>query len=128
MANVKGFEKEKKVHDRLLNLLKEHFTEDEREILEGGEAMDDMKPMSHYEKMKRGRIFGGEDPDELMDEDQDQEDEEEDEEYRGKGRDDDYYEDLMENENDTDEDEKLPKEKRKDLAILVLTKKAGRKR
>lgn len=103
------YRKEKKVHNELLDLLKEHFLEDEEEILD--EEEDDEGVDSLTSK-------GGIDPD--LDYDSDEE--------MFQGEDDDYYNELME-EQDEEEDEETPgsldKDHRKNLAIVVLTKKAG---
>lgn len=118
------YKKEKKLHDQLLEMLKKHFVEDEQDILED-EMEDEMKPMPKYQGMKRGKKLG-----EMKEEDPDM-DYEGEEDFYGQDGDDDYFEDLTEDEDDEEgeEDEmNLPKEKRKNLAILVISKKAGKKR
>lgn|SRR5690554_1702559 len=114
------YKKEKKLHDQLLEMLKKHFVEDEQEILED-DLDEEMKPMTKYVGMKRGKKLG-----KMKDEDPDM-DYEGEEDFYGQDGDDDYFEDLTEEEDEEDE-MNLPKEKRKNLAILVISKKAGKKR
>jgi hypothetical protein len=106
---------EKGEHDDLMKLLKKHFSEDEEEI-EGEEDMEGdetnlMKEMMsvHGEQTdldESGDIdYGDEESHYEKDQEADEEEEEED-----------------------DEDKKLSKDKRKQLAIMVVAKKAGKKR
>lgn len=119
MAKSK-YKEEKEVHDNLLNLLKEHFFEDEMEIADEEEG-DLMKPMSKMMGLKRGKKSVADD---------DMEYEGDDESYESEGEDDDYYEDLMEDQEEEseeeDEERNLSKDKRKNMAIVLVTKKAGR--
>lgn len=102
---------EKKVHDKLLKLLREHFSEDEDEIAEEEqEEMEEMKPMKRNMALRRSYDFGGydEDDDEMEDE----------------------YAEGFEEDEDEDEDEgygKPSKDQRKQMAVVLVTKKAGRK-
>lgn len=115
-GGLKAARKEKKEHDELLKLLKKHFMEDELEMMEGED--DEMKPMSKMMGLKRGKSYGdSQEPDmeyEGMEED-----------YEKEGEDDDYYEDLMEGDEEEESPKKLDKEARKNLAIVLITKKAG---
>lgn len=108
------YKDEKKAHEALLKLLKEHFTEDEDEILQD-EDSDEMNPMNKFREMK----------DREMDEDFEEDDEDEESE----GADDEGYEDIFderEGGEDDEDEKKLSKDKRKDLAVLIVTKKSGR--
>lgn len=115
-GGVKAARKEKKEHDKLLDLLKKHFMEDEFEMMDDED--DEMKPMSKMMGLKRGKSYGdSQEPDmdyEGLEEDYDQE-----------GEDDEYYEDLMEGEDEDESPKKLDKDARKNLAIVLITKKAG---
>jgi len=115
------YKKEKKLHDQLLEMLKKHFVEDEQEILED-DLDEEMKPMPKNMGMKRGKKLGA-----MTEEDPDM-DYEGAEDFYGQDGDDDYFEDLTEEDEDEENEMNLPKEKRKNLAILVISKKAGKKR
>ena len=99
MAKGKYREKNKD-HKDLLRLLRKHFTEDETEMIK--EDMEEAE-MGDVDHEGQEEAFGKE------------------------GEDDDYYEDL-EGKGDEDTDKKLSKEKRKKLAVMVVSKRAGNKR
>ena len=93
--------KEKKIHDKLLRLLGKHFDEDEEDMLDEemggyGEDEDYEDDMEMEDDLYDDRM----DDDDMMEE----EEEEEEEEFGGK----------------------LPKDKRKGLAIVIMQKKLGK--
>lgn len=104
---------EKEKHDELMKLLQKHFSEDEQEIgdeedMEGDEMKLIKEMMSLHGEEKdldeSGDVnYGDEESPYEKDEDEDESEEE-------------------------DEEEKLSKDKRKQLAIMVVAKKAGKKR
>jgi len=112
------YKEEKKVHGDLLDLLKKHFFEDEMEIKD--EEFDEMKPMSKKMGMKRGKQYDADDSDIDFEGEEDM--------YDSEGVDDDYYDKMMDESEDEEEDEEseLSKDKRKKMAIVLVTKKAGR--
>lgn len=112
------YKEEKKVHSDLIDLLKKHFFEDEMEIKD--EEMEEMKPMSKKMGMKRGKSYGSEDSDIEYEGEEDM--------YESEGEDDDYYDKMMDESEEEDEEEepKLSKDKRKKMAVVLVTKKAGR--
>lgn len=117
------YKKERKLHEELLDMLKKHFMDDEGEIVD--EELEDMKEMPKFQGLKKGKKLG----DMSEEEDSDMDYESGESAYGKKGEDDEYFEDLTEDEDEDEEDEmNLPKEKRKNLAILVISKKAGKKR
>ena len=95
----KPHEKEKMVHDKLLQLLKEHFSEDEQEMMEDDESEMAPDMFSPISEMEEG-------------------------DYDSEGADDEEYE-GMEDDDEEEEPEGLDKDKRKRLAVMVITKKAG---
>lgn len=102
-----SYKKEKQAHKKLLEMLSRHFSEDEDEILdeemEDVEEMEDMNPTPRSKKLKRRTPMLDMDEEEIeFDEDDDEEEE--------------------------DEPKSLDKEKRKDLAVMVIAKKAGKKK
>lgn len=102
-----SYKKEKQAHKKLLEMLSRHFSEDEDEILddemEDIEEMEEMNPTPRSKKLKRRTPMLDMDDEEIdFDEDEDEEDE--------------------------DEPKSLDKEKRKDLAVMVIAKKAGKKK
>lgn len=92
-----AFKKEKNEHEKLLELLQKHFFEDEQDLLEDNDEEDEDEDEDGFLK----RMNQSEDEDE---EEEENEDEEEDE----------------------DEMNGIDKDKRKNLAILLITKKAAR--
>jgi len=103
-----AYKKEKESHKKLLEMLSKHFSEDEDEILdeemEDEMEMDEMNPTQRSKKLKRRTpmLDMGDEDDIEFDEDEDEEED--------------------------DEKKSLDKEKRKDLAVMVIAKKAGKKR
>jgi len=100
---------EKKVHDKLLKLLREHFSEDEGEIAEEEqEEMEEMKPMKRNMALRRPYDYDSSDEDDEME--------------------DEYAEGFEEDEDEEEEDYRKPsKDQRKQMAVVLVTKKAGRK-
>ena len=101
---AESYKKEKQAHKKLLEMLSRHFSEDEDEILdEEIEDMEEMAPTPRSRKLKRRTPMMDMDDEEIeFDEDEDEEEE--------------------------DEPKSLDKEKRKDLAVMVIAKKAGKKK
>lgn len=113
------YKEEKKVHDDLLELLKKHFFEDEMEIKdEEQEEMEEMKPMSKNMGMKRGKSYGADDSDMDFEEEEDM--------YESEGKDDDYYDEMRDESEEEYEEPELDKDRRKRMAVVLVTKKAGR--
>lgn len=101
-----SYKQEKKQHDHLLRLLQKHFEDDEIE-----EAMKDM--------------YGEEDDDEYMDDDMEDVVEDKDEMEEDFDPEDDMMEEKEEEE-DEEEEMKLPKDKRKGLAVVILQKRMSK--
>lgn len=110
------YKEEKKSHEDLIELLKKHFFEDEMEIKD--EEMEEMKPMSKKMGMKRGKSYDADDSDMEYEGEEDM--------YDSEGVDDDYYDEMMDESEEEDEEPKLSKDKRKKMAVVLVTKKAGR--
>jgi len=109
------YKSEKKLHDKLLNLLKEHFIDDETEIKD-----EEMEPVNNMTGRKKEKSYEEDDDMDLGKESYDFGDENRDESAE-------YCDELMEEKSeDEDEERKLPKNKRKAMAIIIATKKAGR--
>lgn len=103
-----AYKEEKKQHDRLLDLLKKHFNEDE--IEEAIRELDDSE--REDEEFMNSKDF--------MDEDQDIAEEGEEELPENE---------LMEDEGEEEEDEEemeLPKDKRKGLAVVIIQKRMSK--
>lgn len=105
----KAARKEKKIHDELLKLLSKHFAEDEEEMLDGDED-----PMSKFMGLSGVKSHGDSEDADMEYEEGEEEDKE--------GEDDDYYDELMEEE---ESPKQLDKDARKNLAIILITKKAA---
>lgn len=99
------YKKEKREHRDLLKKLKAHFSEDEEDIKdqmmeedEGAMEMDERMPRGEYEEYDDE--YGGDE----MEEEVEYEDEEE------------------------MDDEEMPKKDRKDLAVMIMAKKLGKRK
>lgn len=117
-------EMEKEQHDSLINMLKGHFDEDELEMRRQNQNEPDRKKAFRDLMRETLEMELGDDDDEEEayedEESEDSDDEEEDESGVCPYADD-------EEEGEDEEDQKLPKAKRKQLAIMVMAKRAGKK-
>lgn len=114
------FKKEKMEHNTLLDLLKSHFSKDEDEILD--EEEEELARGRNYKHdRKKDRVSESGDYFNPKSEYEDGEEEEEPDE------DEDLYdEDLESQEDEMEESARMPKARRKNLAIVLLTKKLGK--
>lgn len=121
---MREWESEKRIHDKLLGSLKDHFEEDELEMRRNDEQNPDRRSalrdlMREMLEMERG------------DDDMEEDEEEEYEDSEGEEEDSAPMCPFDADEDEADEEDKeeveLPKDKRKQLAILVMSKKAGKK-